>query len=83
MTNSDENVTRPPSDAGILGPKAILDAQRRGYDAAVSGAAVDACPWARAATTVDRAAREAWVRGYAAGRTTVRSTAPPASPPGP
>ena len=60
-------------DADVLGPKAVLDAQRQGHKAAVSGAGVEACPWARAVTPADRAAREAWVRGYAAGRTDLRS----------
>lgn len=78
MTHPDnENVTRPASEVGALGPKAVLAAQRQGHEAAVAGAAVDACPWARAATPAERDAREAWVRGYAAGRTRLRSASAP------
>ena len=69
------NVTRPSWDAGDIGPKAVLDAQRQGLEAALAGAPATSCPWARATTPADQAARAAWVRGYAAGRTTLRRPA--------
>ncbi len=70
-----ENVTRPPRGLEVLGPKAVLEAQQQGQAAALAGEPVTSCPWARATTPADQAAREAWVRGYAAGRTELRGTA--------
>lgn len=69
----------PPPTGGGLGPKAVLDAQRQGYDAALSGAGIDSCPWARAVTATDKVAREAWVRGYASGRAQCRPAEKPPS----
>ncbi|HEX4814550.1 MAG TPA: Rmf/CrpP family protein [Nonomuraea sp.] len=70
-----ENVTRPSRGLETLGPKAVLEAQRQGQTAALAGEPVTSCPWARATTPADQAAREAWVRGYVAGRTELRGHA--------
>ena len=56
----------------LLGPKAVLEIQQQGHAAAVSGEHVTTCPWKAPADDTDQARRDMWVRGYAAGRTTLR-----------
>lgn len=67
--------------ADVLGPAAALDAQRRGRAAALAGQAVTVCPWRDATVGRDRAARDMWLRGYAAGRTDLRVSRPPDTAP--
>jgi hypothetical protein len=62
--------------ADVLGPAAALDAQRRGREAALAGQDATTCPWRAATAGRDRAARDMWLRGYAAGRTDLRMSRP-------
>lgn len=68
--------------ADVLGPAAALDAQRRGREAALAGQPVTTCPWRDAVGGRGRAARDMWLRGYAAGRTDLRVSRPPDAAPG-
>lgn len=61
------------SAADLLGPKEVLETQQEGRAAAAAGRPVTACPWRDASGELDRARRDMWVRGYAAGRTELRS----------
>lgn len=72
-----QSLTGPGETAAdVLGPAAALDAQRRGRQAALAGQPVTACPWRNATAGRDRAARDMWLRGYAAGRTDLRVSRP-------
>jgi hypothetical protein len=67
----------------LLGPGAVLAAQEAGQRAAWEGNPVTACPWP-AGSDDPRVPvlRQMWARGYAAGRTdlrTARATAPQGS----
>jgi hypothetical protein len=61
------------SAADVLGPKTVLEIQENGRESALSGERIDACPWRSPENDIDRAKRDMWVRGYAAGRTDVRA----------
>ena len=56
----------------LLSTKAILDTQDAGRQAAYAGEPVASCPHGDHDKT-DRALRTMWIRGYAAGRTSVRN----------
>lgn len=66
-----------PSVADLLGPRATLAAQDRGYAAALAGEDVLTCPWKAATTDREAALRDMWIRGYAAGRTDLRAARSP------
>lgn len=68
----------PATAADLLGPQAALAAQQQGRAAALAGQPVTTCPWRTADAPRDRAARDMWIRGYAAGRTDLRLSRPPA-----
>jgi ribosome modulation factor len=87
---TDRAVTRPRQSpmAGWLGSAAVdllghglvLATQDQGYAAAWNGDHVNACPWRSAETDRDLALRQMWIRGYAAGRTDLRTARDPDQP---
>lgn len=62
-----------PSAADLLGPQEVLAIQQRGHEAAFAAESPLSCPWASASEPADVARRDMWIRGYAAGRTDLRS----------
>lgn len=62
-----------PSPADLLGPRATLAAQEKGYAAALAGQDALSCPWKSPATEREAAMRDMWIRGHAAGRTDLRA----------
>jgi ribosome modulation factor len=72
---SDERQSLPPRQiaADLLGPRRVLTTQAEGYLAALEGRHADACPWKLATDDREVALRQMWVRGYAAGRTDLRT----------
>ncbi|WP_394329944.1 Rmf/CrpP family protein [Amycolatopsis keratiniphila] len=59
--------------ADILGPKTVLEIQENGKRAALSGERIENCPWHNPKNETDRAKRDMWIRGFAAGRTDLRT----------
>lgn len=83
VNETPEWVRRSPDPgriARLLGPKTILDTQRAGWQSAVRGEHVRACPY-RGPDERAAGLRAMWLRGYAAGRTDLRTarTGPPAA----
>jgi ribosome modulation factor len=80
MAHDDETTgprQSPASAADLLGPRETLATQEQGYAAALAGEHVRECPWKAAATDREVALRAMWVRGFAAGRTDLRSAGAP------
>ena len=59
--------------ADLLGPRLVLAIQDEGYMAALAGEHADSCPWKKATDDREVAKRQMWIRGYAAGRTDLRT----------
>jgi hypothetical protein len=71
-----------PSAADLLGPQEVLAIQDLGHTAGFAGESPLACPWKAASEPGDVARRDMWNRGYAAGRTDLRSGKKPSAPTG-
>lgn len=66
---------QPDNDAAaVLTPREIMNTQENGRRAAVTGSHPSTCPWGQD-TAEDKARRTMWIRGYAAGRTELRTAA--------
>jgi hypothetical protein len=59
--------------AAVLGPLGVRDAQDAGRAAAWDGQPVAACPYPPTEDLLAQAQRLMWARGYAAGRTDLRT----------
>ena len=72
---SNERQSLPPrrTAADLLGPRLVLTTQAEGYLAALEGRHADTCLWKLATDDREIALRQMWVRGYAAGRTDLRT----------
>jgi ribosome modulation factor len=74
MTSSPRQSPETGSTAAdILGPKTVLEIQEKGRQSALSGERIESCPWPSPENENDRAKRDMWIRGYAAGRTDLRA----------
>jgi ribosome modulation factor len=74
--SSDGPRQSPPARSAasdLLGPRLVLAIQAEGYMAALAGEHPSTCPWKIAADNGDAAKRQMWIRGYAAGRTDLRT----------
>ena len=66
-----------PSAADLLGPQEVLAIQELGHATGFAGESPLTCPWKAASEPADLARRDMWNRGYAAGRTDLRSAKDP------
>jgi hypothetical protein len=71
-----------PSAADLLGPQEVLTIQDLGHTVGFAGESPLTCPWKAASEPADHARRDMWNRGYAAGRTDLRSAKQPSTPTG-
>ena len=73
MNDERQSLPTDRTAADLLGPQLVLATQGEGYLAAVEGQRPDTCPWRSATDDPEMALRQMWVRGYAAGRTDLRT----------